>query len=353
LNALAQAPDSQTLRSLGAQLLRDDLIVFPVRHHSPACAFHLSRLIRERRPSLVLVEGPRSFDPLISLLTDESARLPLAIYTYAVGRATGDEPPPRHAAYYPFCDYSPELVALRLARELSIPARFIDLDFAEQCQIEAQQNDEEARSLMNERHLERSAHLRLLAGRLGCRDHEELWEHLFECQAPSHELSDHVANVAAYCQLARYDWSDEELQRDGTLAREAEMAWHIREGLKERDPASGPVLAVLGGFHAVVLPDLVQHRVVGVVLHHVRHHRRQHPRPQRKLRQSRDPDSYARYERDRDSEAEQADRERHHQQDAAEHARETEERTHDFEDRYAAEHEQHVEGELKKPPDSS
>jgi len=258
LNAVAQAPDSQALRSLGARLLRDELIVFPVRHHSPACAFHLSRLIRERRPSLVLVEGPRSFDPMIALLTDESARLPLAIYTYAVGRATGDEPPPRHAAYYPFCDYSPELVALRLARELSIPARFIDLDFAEQCQIEAQQDEEEARSLLNERHLERSAHLRLLAGRLGCRDHEELWEHLFECQAPSNELSDHVANVAAYCQLARYDWSEEELRRDGTLAREAEMAWHIREALKARDSASGPVLAVVGGFHAVVLPDLAE-----------------------------------------------------------------------------------------------
>ena len=73
----------------------------------------------------------------------------------------------------------------------------------------------------------------------------------------------------------------------------------------------------------------------------------------RKLRQSRDPDSYARYERDRHSEAERADRERHHQQDAAARARETDERTHDFEDRYAAQHEQHVEGEPKKPPDSS
>lgn len=259
MNAVAQAPDSETLRSLGARLLRDELIVFPVRHHSPACAFHLSRLIRERRPSLVLVEGPRSFDPMIALLTDESARLPLAIYTYAVGRAVGDELPPRHAGYYPFCDYSPELVALRLARELSIPARFIDLDFAEQCQIEAQQDEEETRSLLNERHLERSAHLRLLAGQLGCRDHEELWEHLFECHAPSQALSDHVANVAAYCQLARYDWSEDELRRDGTLAREAEMAWHIREALKARDSASGPILAVVGGFHAVVLPDLVEH----------------------------------------------------------------------------------------------
>jgi hypothetical protein len=73
----------------------------------------------------------------------------------------------------------------------------------------------------------------------------------------------------------------------------------------------------------------------------------------RKLRQSRDPDSYARYERDRDFERKRADHERHDQQDSAEHAREKEARTHDFDDRYAVQHEQHVERERKKRPDSS
>ena len=73
----------------------------------------------------------------------------------------------------------------------------------------------------------------------------------------------------------------------------------------------------------------------------------------RKLRQSRDPDSYARYERNRDFERERADHERQVQRDSAEHAREKEERTHDFEDRYAVEHEQHVKRERKKRPDSS
>jgi hypothetical protein len=67
-----------------------------------------------------------------------------------------------------------------------------------------------------------------------------------------------VANVAAYCQLARYGCTDEDLHREGTLLREAEMAWHIRAALRERAPHSGAVLAVVGGFHAVVLPDLVK-----------------------------------------------------------------------------------------------
>jgi hypothetical protein len=73
----------------------------------------------------------------------------------------------------------------------------------------------------------------------------------------------------------------------------------------------------------------------------------------RKLRQSRDPDSYARYERDQDFERNRADHERQAQEDLAKGAREKEQRTHDFEERYAAEHEQHVEGERAKRADSS
>ena len=73
----------------------------------------------------------------------------------------------------------------------------------------------------------------------------------------------------------------------------------------------------------------------------------------RKLRQSRDPDSYARYERDRDFERKQADHERQAQEDLARGTREKEQRTHDFEKRYAVEHEQHVEGERAKRVDNS
>jgi hypothetical protein len=73
----------------------------------------------------------------------------------------------------------------------------------------------------------------------------------------------------------------------------------------------------------------------------------------RKLRLSRDPNSYSRYERDRDFERKRADHERQAQEDSAERTREKEQRTHDFEKRYAVEHEQHVEGERTKRADSS
>ncbi|MEV8376214.1 DUF5682 family protein [Kribbella sp. NPDC056861] len=254
-NSIAEVPMSEELlttaavRRLAGELVSDELVVMPVRHHSPACALQVRQVIAERRPSVVLVEGPRGFDGLIPLLTHAEARMPLAVYTYA-HRGAGEEQA-RWSAYYPFCDYSPELVALKAAAEQGIPARFIDLDLAEQ------QPQDEAGSLLEEHHFRHSASLRLLTERLGCRDVEDLWELLFEADAGSASTDEHVARVAAYCALARADYSAEDLAADGTAAREAEMVWHIRAALAERVPGDGPILVVLGGFHAVAIPALL------------------------------------------------------------------------------------------------
>ena len=265
------------MRALAAQLVGDELVVFPVRHHSPACALQLLRLFADCRPSTVLVEGPRSFTRLIPLLVHGQAQAPMAIYTYAVGKpgkaAAGDAEQAddaadesRRAAYYPFCDYSPELVALRESTKRGVPARFMDLDFAEQCMLEADPEDQEAMSLLEERHYRRSAYLQRLAERLGCRDHEELWEHLFENTAPALTLREHVEQVVTYCHLARCDNSDAELAADGSLQREAEMAWHVQRALAQRKANEGPVLAVMGGFHAVAMPALLAQPVKRPVL---------------------------------------------------------------------------------------
>ncbi|QGX39858.1 DUF5682 family protein [Permianibacter aggregans] len=251
------SPTSAELRALAEQLITPELIVFPVRHHSPACAWQLRRLFASYRPSVVLVEGPRSFNALLPQLTDPAARMPLAIYTYAVREKAGGDGEQRRAAYYPFCDYSPELVAIREAHARGIATRFIDLEFTEQCQLSSEHDSEENASLLDEQHYRRSQYLQALAARLGCRDHEELWEHLFEVSAGMRPLHEHIARMTTYCQLARLDSSDEELRADGTLLREAEMTWHIRQALAERQPDQGPVVAVVGGFHAVALPSLL------------------------------------------------------------------------------------------------
>src|SRR5437879_527772 len=114
MDRLAERPEVAAL--IGEIDLAARVVYFPVRHHSPACAWHVRRLIRELRPKHVLIEGPRDATPLIPFLTHERTRMPVAIYTTYVQRR-GDDLPARHAAYYPLCDYSPELAAIRAAAE--------------------------------------------------------------------------------------------------------------------------------------------------------------------------------------------------------------------------------------------
>src|SRR5687767_12603682 len=57
------------------------VVYFPVRHHSPACAWHVDRLIWEVKPDAVLIEGPRDASGIIPLLTHKQTKFPVAIYT--------------------------------------------------------------------------------------------------------------------------------------------------------------------------------------------------------------------------------------------------------------------------------
>lgn len=239
-------------------LVTDELVVVPVRHHSPACAWQVRRAVADLSPSVVLVEGPRTFTPLVPFLTHDQARMPLAVYSYAT-RAGDVAREGRQAAFYPFCDYSPELVALREASGRGVPVRFIDLTLAEQIVADRTGDDdpEGDRSLLAEHRYRHSAGLGRLAETLGCRDHEDLWELLVEVDGAEVDLREHVSRLSAYCLLARQDAGDEDLVLDGTSAREAEMTAHVAEALAARRPGDGPVLVVVGGFHAVALPELL------------------------------------------------------------------------------------------------
>jgi hypothetical protein len=100
------------------------MLIFPVRHHSPTAALQVRRLIRQRRPRLVLVEGPADATPLIPLLLDRATAPPVAVYAYRTGG--GDV----RAAFWPFCDYSPELAALKAGAEVGAQLAFCDLPAA-------------------------------------------------------------------------------------------------------------------------------------------------------------------------------------------------------------------------------
>ncbi len=158
---MGELPEIAEIPALsGAADLSARVVYFPVRHHSPACAWHVGRLIRELRPEAVLIEGPRDASPLIPLLLHAETRMPAAIYaTYVERRAK--QLPERHAAYYPLCDFSPELAALRAAAEVGAGASFIDLTFAEMVHARREAPPQRAESLQNERLLTHGELLRI------------------------------------------------------------------------------------------------------------------------------------------------------------------------------------------------
>lgn len=226
--------------------LTSRVVYFPIRHFSPACAWHVTRLIEEMRPDAVLIEGPRDATALVPLLVYEDTRMPVAIYTTYVQRRK-DDLPARHSAYYPFCDYSPEFAAIRAGIGVGAKVRFIDLTYPEMVESGREEPDERARSLLSERYLKHSTFLRVACQRAGLRDPDDLWDHLYEDGYTALDTADFMRNVLTYCALAREDYTEEMLESEGCIAREAGMAACVAE-------EKGRTLVVTGGFHTVALP---------------------------------------------------------------------------------------------------
>lgn len=245
-----------------ARMEMDGVHFAPVRHHSPACSLALQAMVRELRPSAILVEGPDSFDALLPLLFDERTRPPVAILSQAGLPGGTQSGPAARSAFFPFCDYSPEWVALRLAREAGIPFAFIDLPWQARSPDEAAERlDEQARSLMAERYLAHSDYLAALARASGCRSQDELWDHIFELR-PAPALRDWralFADVFAYCALARSSYETDVLEAEGSLARERHMAAHIRHHHAALRAAgdNGAIVVVTGGFHTLALQQML------------------------------------------------------------------------------------------------
>lgn len=176
--------------------LSSSLAFFPVRHHSPTCAHKLSALLSAMRPDVVLIEGPSKFNDRIDVLADPAHRTPFALLAVA-GEAGArwyarqdeeklDRTPPALPlrAYYPFCDFSPELCAIREARRLGIEVRFIDrLHGPEDAPIAEVPARDDLTAALGERlggpddgPLSRSRYTQALYAQTGCRDFDELWE---------------------------------------------------------------------------------------------------------------------------------------------------------------------------------
>ncbi|MDR3107361.1 MAG: DUF5682 family protein, partial [Bifidobacteriaceae bacterium] len=229
-----------------------------VRHHSVACALAVRALIREVKPAAVLIEMPRSFDPLLPVLASPLTEPPVAVLS--LRHRQGET----ISSIYPLADFSPEWVALREAGAVSAAVAFIDQspDQSEAAGHGADPRTDEHEAgmaeaddlggLMAERYYAESQTLAALARREHCRDHDELWEHLFELRSPVdcadwRRLFD---DTFAWSALARFDYEPEVLAAEGSVAREAVMSSEIRSW---RARVSGPIVVVTGAFHTLAL----------------------------------------------------------------------------------------------------
>lgn len=234
------------------------MLFFPIRHHSPCCAFHLKKAVAEYRPDCILIEGPETAGDLIPVLTHADTKAPFALY-YAYRDKGGLVSPDReeYKCYYPFLDCSPELVALREAAAWKIPAFFIDLPYYEiligTSGHYGAAGEGEKQTYNDDYLLGRSRYLKGLCEKTGLRNFEEFWEKYFEIQGLGEETAVFVRQMLTYCMLSRQYETQQELEEDGCLLRERYMAEQIRKYSADYQK----ILVVTGGFHTYGLWELL------------------------------------------------------------------------------------------------
>lgn len=238
------------------------ILYFPVRHHSPGCSFHLQKVMESYHPDCILVEGPKTADKLIGVLTDQGTVPPVAFYYFYKDTAKyvsddGDD----YKCYYPFLRCSPEYNALRFACENSIDCGFIDLPYGDilinTAEEKGLRKKKEISSFGDEHYFSESKFFEMLCEKTGVRSFEEFWEKYFEIDALTVSTEEYIRRMYAYCYITRKNTPYEEMLEDGCLVRESFMADNIRKASEKHSR----ILVVTGGFHSYGLFQLLEGRV--------------------------------------------------------------------------------------------
>lgn len=235
-----------------------NILFFPIRHHSPACSYHLLKAIENYQPDCILVEGPQNANRLIPVLTDENTAMPIAFYYFYKDKGKLiDENADDYKCYYPFLNTSPEYNALLEAKRLNITGSFIDLPYGE-ILINTKKNtgirkESEIQSYNDDYYLSESKVFERVCEKTHMRSFEEFWEKFFEIDALFMSTEDFVARMMSYCYLTRQNTPNEIMENDGCLVRERFMASNIIEASKKYKR----ILVVTGGFHSYGLYSLI------------------------------------------------------------------------------------------------
>ncbi|MET9179591.1 DUF5682 family protein [Kitasatospora aureofaciens] len=238
----------ETDRLAGSGTDRPGPYLIGVRHHAPSLSAVLPALLDAARPEVVLVELPAEFQPWLDRLADEATEAPVALAAAPAGPDDSGR-----LAFYPFADFSPELVALRWARRNGVEAIACDLPLAHRTAPGDAAGDGARDHRPAEGTVEGPAAPGVadaLRHRLTGRDcDEDLWDRLVETAAPG-STPEAVRRAALLVGWAlRHDAETGPGVDPYDLRREAWMRARIRAA-----SAGGRRIAVVvGSFHAAAL----------------------------------------------------------------------------------------------------
>ncbi|MFD5203284.1 DUF5682 family protein, partial [Streptomyces sp. NPDC058375] len=218
-----------------------------VRHHAPSLAAALPTLLDAAAPDVLLVELPAEFQPWLSWLAHEETEAPVALAAVPEAGPTGERGP----AFYPFADFSPELVALRWAARNGVPAVACDLPLADRAWAAGDDGAPAPVPAAASAPVPGEGHglSAALRSRLTGRDGDDLWDRLVETQAPG-STPEALRRAALLTGWAlRYEAEARGGVHRTDLVREACMRGHVAEALASgRRPA-----VVVGAFHTPAL----------------------------------------------------------------------------------------------------
>ena len=248
--------------------------IFGIRHHGPGSARSVLRALEALQPDCILVEGPPDADDLLPLMLQSAMQPPVALLIY-------DPANTRHAAYYPFAEFSPEWQALRFGLDRSIPTRFMDLPqsnaFAlrpdpesiietlpvEEIGVSSETLPEANTGASSEVQPEgetgnvnfidpiRLDPLRALAEAAGYNDSERWWEHMVEQRIDSSDLFSAI--LEAMTALREHTPLLDPFRERYEALREA----HMRKTIREAEKSGYQRIAVIcGAWHTPALATL-------------------------------------------------------------------------------------------------
>ena len=212
---------------------------FGIRHLSPAGAYYLRQFLDDKRPKLVLIEGPCDLDEHMADIVRPETKPPIAILAYT------NEAPVR-TILYPFSEYSPEYQAILWCHKHKTKCRFMDLPsdvFLALSSCSADTSDGE------EEHFDVYKELDIQSGEDG---HETFWERTLE-HAPDFNSYHNGANTfGANLRALTLEHTNE---RAETIIREAFMKRQIKNAIDE-GYAPEDIAVVTGAYHVDGLMDM-------------------------------------------------------------------------------------------------